>query len=138
MKEPKKPHLVDTNILLRYLIGDDPPKAAKATALMESAEEGSEEIEIPPVIVAEMIWTLEKFYQIPRDTIAEKLLVMFSFKGVKGPEKKIILAALHSYASLKIDFVDCYLAARAVDQKIPVYTFDKKDFNRLSAHWELP
>ena len=27
MKQPKKPHLVDTNILLRYLIGDDPQKA---------------------------------------------------------------------------------------------------------------
>ncbi len=65
-------------------------------------------------------------------------MIVFSLKGVKGPERKTILTALHSYASMKIDFVDCYLAARAIDQGMPVYSFDKKDFNRLSARWETP
>ena len=107
-------------------------------ALMECVEEGSKEVEIPPVIVAEVIWTLEKFYQVPQGEIVKKLLIVFSLKGVKGPEKKITLTALHSYASMKIDFVDCYLAARAIEQDMPVYSFDKKDFNRLSARWEMP
>ena len=138
MNQPKKPYLIDTNVLLRYLIGDTPQQAAQASALMESAEEGSQELEIPPTIVAEVVWTLEKFYQVPRGLIAEKLLMLFSLKGVKGPEKKIILAALQSYTSLKIDFVDCYLAARAVDQGMRIYSFDKKDFNRLRAPWEIP
>ncbi|GJL65803.1 MAG: hypothetical protein NPIRA05_07740 [Nitrospirales bacterium] len=138
MPQPNNLHLIDTNVLLRYLIGDNPPHAEKATFLLERVEEGSQEIEIPPVIVAEMIWTLEKFYEVPRNTIAQKIITIFCFKGVRGPEKNIILTALRSYASTKIDFVDCYLASRANEQNLLVYTFDKKDFSRLNASWESP
>ncbi|GJL57049.1 MAG: hypothetical protein NPIRA02_41810 [Nitrospirales bacterium] len=138
MPQPKKPHLIDTNVLLRYLIGDDPHHAEKATSLMERVEAGTEDIEIAPMIVAEMIWTLEKFYEVPRNEIAQKLMAIFGFKGVKGPEKTIILIALRSFASTKIDFVDCYLASRAKEQNSLVYTFDKKDFSRLNTRWESP
>ena len=138
MPQPKKPHLIDTNVLLRYLIGDDSRNAAKATSLMERVEEGSEDIEIAPVIVAEIIWTLEKFYEVPRSEIAQKIITIFCFKGIRGQEKNIILTALRSYASMKIDFVDCYLASRAKAQNMLVYSFDKKDFSRLNTQWESP
>ncbi len=138
MKQSKKIYLVDTNVLLRYLIGDGAKNAEKALALMERVELGSEEIEICSVIVAEMIWTLEKFYEVPRRDIAQKLLVIFSFKGVKGTERPIIVAALQSYGSTNIDFVDCYLAARGKGRNMPVYSFDKKDFSRLDTQWEMP
>ena len=138
MKQSKKTYLVDTNVLLRYLIGDNVQNAEKALALMERVESGSEEVEICSVIVAEMIWTLEKFYEVPRKDIAQKLLAIFSFKGVKGPEKPSIIDALQTYASTKIDFVDCYLAAKGNGQNMPVYTFDKKDFSRLGVPWEIP
>ena len=104
---------------------------------MERVEDGSEEIEISSMIIAEMIWTLEKFYEVPRSEIAEKLLAILSLKGVRGPEKSTVFTALHSYASMKIDFVDCYLAARAKEQNMLVYTFDKKDFTRLDTRWEI-
>ena len=35
-------HLLDTNVLMRFLIGDDPPKAARAKALMERVERGED------------------------------------------------------------------------------------------------
>jgi len=138
VKQSKKTYLVDTNVLLRYLIGDGAQKAEKAMALMERVEHGSEEVEICSVIVAEMIWTLEKFYEVPRRDIAQKLLVIFSFKGVKGVERPMIVAALQSYGSTNIDFVDCYLAARGKGQNMPVYSFDKKDFSRLDIPWAMP
>lgn len=138
MTQQKKIHLIDTNIVLRYLIGDDPKKAAKATALMEQVEEGCQQIEIPSIIVAETVWTLEKFYQVPREEIAYLLLSIFSFKGIKGEEKKTIIKALTSYRKKTIDFIDCFLAAKSEEKKIPVYSFDKKDFKRLQIDWESP
>ncbi|MFQ5456537.1 MAG: PIN domain-containing protein, partial [Nitrospirota bacterium] len=124
MRQPKKTqkiHLIDTNIILRYLIGDDPEKAARAVALMERVEDGLQDIEIPSVVVAEIILTLEKFYNVPREEIADKLLTIFSFNGVQGYEKKIIVKALNSYISKRIDFVDCFLAARSVEKKTAIY-----------------
>ncbi|MDR4501158.1 MAG: type II toxin-antitoxin system VapC family toxin [Nitrospirales bacterium] len=138
MPQPKKPRLVDTNVLLRYLVGDEPRQTERATSLMERVEDGSEELDIPPVVVAEMIWTLEKFYEVPRRDIAQKLMTIFSFKGVRGPETSIISTALRSYASTKIDFVDCYLASRANEQNMVLYSFDKKDFSRLKTRWQSP
>lgn len=105
---------------------------------MEQVEEGKKEIELCSVMVAETIWTLEKFYEVPRNDIAEKLLVILSFKGVKGHEKTMIVKALHSYASLHIDFVDCFLAAKGKEQNMSIYSFDKKDFARLGTPWEMP
>ncbi len=138
MRQSKKTYLVDTNVLLRYLIGDNVQNAEKALALMERVESGSEEVEICSVIVAETIWTLEKFYEVPRKDIAQKLLAIFSFKGVRGSEKSSIVDALQTYASTRIDFIDCYLAARGKGQNMPVYSFDKKDFSRLGTPWEIP
>ncbi len=137
-KKIQKIHLIDTNVILRYLIGDDPEKAARATVLMERVEDGLQNIEIPSIVVAETTWTLEKFYNVPREEIANKLLTIFSFNGVKGSEKKAIIKALHSYASMKIDFIDCFLAEQSVEKKMAIYSFDKKDFNRLHADWEIP
>ena len=126
------------NIILRYLIGDDPEKAASAGALMEQVEKGHRLIEIPTVVTAEIIWTLEKFYKVPRSSIVEKLLAIFYFRGVQGADKKVIINALHSYNSLSIDFVDCFLAASSVEHSKPIYSFDEKDFRRLEATWEMP
>ena len=54
-------HLADTNILLRFLIGDDPPKAARATALMGRVERAEEVLEITDEVLTETVWTLESF-----------------------------------------------------------------------------
>lgn len=49
-------HLVDTNIILRFLIGDDPPRAARAKALMEKVESGSESVGITDEVLTEIVW----------------------------------------------------------------------------------
>lgn len=64
-------HLVDTNVLLRYLIGDDPSKAIRATDLMERVERSEERIEITVEVLTEVVWTLASFYKVPRSEIAE-------------------------------------------------------------------
>src|SRR5213593_3476706 len=60
---PRRPkaHLIDTNVILRYLIGDIPVQAAKSAALMERLEAGTERAEILESVVAEAVWTLESF-----------------------------------------------------------------------------
>jgi len=138
LTQQKKIHLIDTNIIIRYLMGDDINKANLAAELMLKVENGLENIEISSVVTAEIIWTLEKFYKVPKLEISNKLLTIFSFRGIKGFEKGIIIEALRLYASHNIDFVDCYLAAKSVEKAMPIYTFDKKDFTKLKADWETP
>ena len=133
-----KPHLIDTNVILRYLIGDDPSKADQAVALMTRVERSEEVVEITDEVLTESVWTLESFYKVPRNETAQKLAAMLNFPGVRMRARDIALSALQLYASSNADFVDCFLAARSKARSLAIYTFDKTDFKKLNADWENP
>ncbi|MDR1163792.1 MAG: type II toxin-antitoxin system VapC family toxin [Candidatus Accumulibacter sp.] len=61
--------VIDTNILLRYTVGDDPAQAAIAERIMES----SSEIVIPTQVFCEYVWTLRARYKQPKEAIAEAI-----------------------------------------------------------------
>ena len=131
-------HLIDTNVILRYLMGDDPEKSARTVSLMERVEQGQEIVEIPEAVVTEAVWTLESFYQVPRIEIAQNLTGLLSLVGVRTQWRETLLMALQYYASSKADFVDCLLAAFSKHKDLSVYTFDETDFRKLDIHWEKP
>ena len=131
-------HLIDTNVILRFLIGDDPPKAARAVALMNRVERADEILELSDEVFTETVWTLESFYQVPRTETAENLAAILSFSGIRVGSRDVLLRALQNYASSSADFVDCLLAARSKHRRIPIYTFDETDFKKLQTDWERP
>ncbi len=131
-------HLIDTNVILRYLIGDIPAQAGKSAALMERLEAGTERAEILESVVAEAVWTLESFYKVPRPEIAERLAAILNFRGVLAAKKGVLINALARFGSTSADFVDCLLAAQARQKNLTVYSFDAKDFRRLGVAWEAP
>ena len=134
--------LVDTNVILRYLIEDGGEKAEQAKKLMKRVETGEEFIEISALVTAEIIWTLEKVYKIPRADVVARLLDMFMLTGVKSKEKRVITRALNVYGTMNVDFTDCYLVFLSKESDVPVYSFDRKDFTRLAKkfdfQWETP
>jgi predicted nucleic acid-binding protein len=133
-----KAHLIDTNIILRYLIGDIPAHAGRSGALMERLERGAEHAEILESVVAEAIWTLESFYKVSRPEIAERLAAIVNFRGVLAARKAVLINALARFGSTSADFVDCLLAAQAQRKNLSVYSFDARDFRRLGVAWEAP
>ncbi|HSE83650.1 MAG TPA: type II toxin-antitoxin system VapC family toxin [Thermodesulfobacteriota bacterium] len=138
MKPPAKGYVLDTNVILRYLLSDDPEQSPRSEALMEKLESGKEGAELPPVVITELVWTLNKFYKVPRSEISEKLTRILGFRGVVSPEKKLVSEALALYNQSRADFVDCFLAAKSRREGITVYSFDKDDFNKLGCQWKEP
>jgi predicted nucleic acid-binding protein len=131
--------LIDTNVLLRFLLGDDPVQTPKASALMKRLEEGRESGEIGDGVLAETVWVLEKGLRVPRADIARRLARILELPGL-GPArgKRVLLEALAHYGRTPCDIVDCLLAARARSRNGKVYTFDATDFKRLNCAWEEP
>jgi len=68
--------LVDTNIFLRFLTNDDPIKAKKAEALFKAAVNGKQRLRTSLLVIAEIAWTLESFYELPKEDIANKIFVL--------------------------------------------------------------
>jgi uncharacterized protein len=138
VKPPAKEYVLDTNVILRYLLSDDPEQSRRAEVLMEKFESGNQRAELPGVVITELVWTLNKFYKVPRSEITEKLTHILDFRGVVTAEKKLLIEALALYSQSRADFVDCFLAAKSRRRGITVYSLDEEDFKKLGCQWEKP
>ena len=71
---------VDTNIFLRYLTGDDPPKYERCRGLFKRAVEGELGLSTSVMVIAELIWTLLSYYKVPKAEVIEKVSVIVGLK----------------------------------------------------------
>ena len=131
MKPLSKVYLIDTSVILRYLLGDHKSFSPKAKAFTELISQGTKKAEIPSVVMVECVYVMEKFYKIPRNEIVDKLTKILNFSGIVYPHKSEILEALLKYANTTTDIVDCMLAAQSSPEKV-IISFDK-DFDKLKA-----
>lgn len=131
-----KPCLVDTNVLLRFFTGEPPRMAERARALVAQADSGKIVLEIPSLIVAETIYTLESFYQMPKDEVCEKLILFLRSRGISAQEPEIIRDALQRYRALPVHFADAYLASSAAATKHAVYSFDEDFAQFKDIEWK--
>ena len=68
--------LPDTNIIVRYLVGDDPALSAKAKEFFDKVKNGDVKAVILGSIIAECIYVLTKIYLVPRERAAGSLIDM--------------------------------------------------------------
>jgi predicted nucleic-acid-binding protein len=101
---------------------------------MEDISEGFKKAELLTVVVVECVYVMEKFYEIPKTEIVDKLSRILNIKGIINPAKSEILDALIKYEKSNADIVDCILAAKSSPQHV-VVSFEK-DLERLKASCE--
>jgi predicted nucleic acid-binding protein len=124
---------LDANVLLRYFIGDDEDKARKALALLQRVERGEERVETSLLVVFEVVFTLERTYNVPRARIFGLVRPVLELGGLTLPGKSLLLDTLDRFAmtSRKLSFVDLYVALGAKSRGITeIYSWDA-DFDRI-------
>ncbi len=120
--------LVDTNVLVRFFVGEPVKQASKVLALVEKADAEEIVLVITPLIVAETIFTLQAFYGMDRKKVAEGLIEFLKSRGIEVVEKETVLDALERLKHHNISIADTYLAATAAASGLRVASFDK-DFD---------
>ena len=113
--------IVDANVILRYLLNDVKDLAIKGKHILENLH-----VFIPNEIVAEVVYVLQKFYEVPRNEISSRIIELVKFKNIDMSNKAVIIKSLDIYKSKKIDFVDCILCAYNKVDAIEIKTFDKE------------
>ena len=126
-----KRRLVDTNLIVRYLVQDHEKHAKAAGKLFDACDRGDVVIVVLPAVLAECVFVLESFYEHPRGHISSALGRLISSPGVEIGGATIHLDALERYRKTKVHFVDCLLAATAAAEDTPVATFDQ-DFLKFA------
>ena len=129
-----KRKLVDTNLIVRYLVQDHEKHAKAAGKLFEACDRGEVIVVLLPGVLAECVFVLESFYRHPRADIASALSRFISSPGVQISveidEVAAQLEALDRFKRTKVHFVDCLIAATAVAEDLPVASFDH-DFRKF-------
>ena len=123
---------VDTNLFLRYLTNDVPAQADAVEKLLRQAEQGKLGLVTNSMVIAEIVWTLESYYELDRDDIQNKVLAILNTPGLEISEGNLILKSIIWYAEKNVDFIDAYNAAWMEQKGIEkIYTFDQKHFARF-------
>jgi uncharacterized protein len=122
---------LDTNILLRYFTRDDEQKAQQALDLLIRVERGEEKITTSSLVIFETVFTLQRFYKVPRESIKELVLSIISLRGLHLPGKNVYYQAFDLYITKNISFADAYNAAYMLSEEISnIYTWDT-DFDKI-------
>lgn len=126
----KKVPLIDTTVILRYLLNDVPEQSKASSKLMEKLV-SEEEAYLHDVVIAELVWTLEKFYKVPKAKIRKVISELLLIKGLLVSNRNILLKALELFDEKNIDFADALIASMAMESEAEVITFDK-DFRKVN------
>ncbi len=125
---------VDTNVLLRYLLGDNQIQASKAEKLIN----GKDLVLITDVVLVETIWTLKgRKYQLGKTDLVAVIQALFKEPKIRFENGLAVWMALNDYRKAKpfggkfADFPDALIVNKATstasDQKVEmdgIYTFD--------------
>lgn len=117
---------LDTNIILRYLTWDDSKKAKKCEALFKKTAGGKEILRTTTLVIAEVVWTLEKAYRLPKGDIVNHVQMILNTPNIELDEKDILVGALGLYGMKEIDFIDAYNAVSMEAKDIDsLYSYDR-------------
>ena len=125
--------LLDTNVILRFVLGDDQAHQEQAKRLFQQAVDGEVRLLLPTLVLAQVVWTLESFYQASRKYITNVLHALLVTPGVISLEPRVIQRCVEIYSAYHVEVVDAYLVALAEETRTPtVATFDRRHFRRFS------
>lgn len=123
--------LIDTNIILRYLLRDNEKLFKIASSYFEDAEKGKSTLYIDELVIAEALWTLTSFYKQDKKEVQNILLKLISRNWVVNPKKKLILASLKLCGSSNLSYVDSWIYEVSKSEKLKLATFDKDLAKRI-------
>jgi predicted nucleic acid-binding protein len=125
---------LNTNVLLRYLTQDDPALSPRATALLTRIENHELTVRTTATVVFETVYTLQRFYRVPRHVIRETLLPILRLRSVRLRGKRRYRRTFDLYVNLpRLSFADCYHAAYMESQGLTdLISFDR-DMDRVRA-----
>ena len=118
--------LIDTNIILRYLLEDDVKFTVQSVDIIENGS-----VVVLTEVICEVIYVMQKVYKINRDEVVAILSDFLAYPNIDTVDDfSLIREALNLYKNENVDFVEALLCSYNKLFGDDVYSFDKK-LNKL-------
>ena len=118
---------VDTNVIVRHLTGDPPALAARASRCLAEADK----LLLPDLILAEVAYVLESYYEAPRGQAARALRAVLAFPPISVLDPELVQRAVEVYDIDRLDFADAYLVACAERSGVGVIASFDRSIDRI-------
>lgn len=104
--------VIDTNLILRYLLGD--LEAARVEKLLKSKNK----FLLSDVILAEIVWVLDSYYEWNRSKIVESLILLVKLPSIVCNKFLLTETLMVLGTRPSFDFADAYSVALMKSLKI--------------------
>ena len=121
--------LIDTNIIIRYLLQDHDELSLKASDIIINNH-----VICLHAVIYEVIHVFLSIYKIDRLEIADLLTALFVDDVIGSEDKSVMLKALNIFKETSMDFIDCLLIARYIVYEDSIRSFDRKLNNYIMRH----
>ena len=116
---------LDPNVLVRYLVQDDPAQAEIANSIMESEISLDNKGFVSCVMLCEVVWVLKRAYKQPKARLLEVIRLMFETDSIEIERRAEVWRAYRAFAQGDADFSDYLIGEVAHSHGVEkVYTFD--------------
>ncbi|MCL2810601.1 MAG: PIN domain-containing protein [Clostridia bacterium] len=113
--------ILDTNAVLRFLLGDQPDMARQTQACIQQNA-----VLIPIEVIAEIVYVLSGVYEVNRNEVQSLVSRLVKTRHIHTPNDALVLCAMDFYGKTSLDFVDCLMLGYRKVCAHDVLTFDKK------------
>lgn len=117
---------LDTNVLVRFLVRDDPAQLAAAERLIQGFVDAGENLYVPVSVSLELEWALRSNFGLDKSTVVQTLSNLLSAQELSFESEGALEAALAQYSQTSADYshyLHVALAGAAGAQ--PLWTFDR-------------
>lgn len=116
--------IIDTNVIIRYLINDDSKLFIQAKQFLDQVKSGKIKCRLEQAVFTEVAFVLSSYYGVPREKIADVLHNLLLYKGIIVNDHAVFLLSLEIYKNSKLHIVDSILAANTQVHNLKLMSFD--------------
>lgn len=118
---------LDTNVLVRYIVQDDPAQVATATAFIEKHCTAEAPGFVNNIVLVELVWVLERGYGYDKSAILSVLKQMAVTTELRLENVDSVWAAINAYETGSAGFSDCLIGVVNRQRTcLATYTFDRR------------
>ena len=117
--------LLDTNVIVRFLVRDNQEHFIKAVEVFQDIEELNTQAYLMDFILAEVVYVLKRIYKLDKKLISHTLQQLLMYPNLFLDNKLVAYEALSIYSDKNIDFADAYLCAKRKLEGYEIVSFDK-------------
>lgn len=102
---------IDTNVLLRMVLNDDPAQRSKALSFGKGLSKDNPGF-VSLIVLVELSWSLSSRYRQPKPVVLQTIRDLLHTKGLAFESFDTVVRALELAAKSKADFADAIIAER--------------------------